>query len=131
LQIAAPFLTWAIKLAVYSLIFHAFHPLTYIRWLVYIGVIISFCYYLTAAIVNGIVCGPKGGTDRLSYLAGMAGQECGDPAGLIQIFTVISGVVNIINDLYLFILPLPAIRKLHMDRRKKRGIMFIFLTGAG
>jgi hypothetical protein len=122
---------WAIKLAVYSFIFFALRPLAYIRRLVYIGVIISFCYYLTAAIVSGMVCGPKGGTDQLSYLAGMAGQECGDPAGIIQIFSITLGVVNLVNDLYLLIIPLPAIVKLKLVPRKKIGVMLIFLTGAG
>ncbi|PVH97624.1 hypothetical protein DM02DRAFT_532845 [Periconia macrospinosa] len=60
----------------------------------------------------------------------MAGKRCGDPAGLIQIFTITSGVVNLVNDLYLLILPLPAIAKLRLDRKKKLGVLFIFLVGA-
>ena len=123
-------LIWIIKLAVYSLIFYAFNPVTYIRWMVYAGVSFSFCFYLAVAIVNGVICGPKGGSDRLAYRAGMAGQKCGDPAGIIMIFSIASGSVNLLNDLYLLILPLPAIIKLQLPLRKKIGVMFIFLAGA-
>ncbi|KAF2179609.1 hypothetical protein K469DRAFT_673989 [Zopfia rhizophila CBS 207.26] len=131
LQVASPFLIWLIKLAVYSLILYAFHPVDYIRWLVYIGIVLSFCYYLAAAIVNGVICGPRGGTDRLAYLAGMAGPECGNPSGLIQIFSIASGVVNLTNDFYLLIIPLPAILKLKLPARRKFGVLVIFLAGTG
>lgn len=97
--------------------------------MVYLGVTLSFIFYLAAAIVNGIICGPKGGNDRLAYLAGMAGQQCGDPAGLIQIFSITSGVLNLLNDLYLLILPLPAIMQLKLHPKRKLGVLFIFLAG--
>jgi hypothetical protein len=122
-------LIWVIKLAVYSLIYHAFRPVTYIRWMVYIGVIASFLYYLAAAIVNGLVCGPKGGTDHMAYLAGMAGPQCSDTAGVIQILSITSGAVNLVNDLYLLILPLPPIMKLKMATKQKISVMCIFLAG--
>jgi hypothetical protein len=67
----------------------------------------------------------------MAYLAGRAGQECGNPAGVIQILSIASGGVNLLNDLYLLILPLPAIIKLKMAPRQKVGVMFIFLAGAG
>lgn len=130
LQIGSPFLIWMIKLAVYSLIHTAFNPLRYVRWTVYAGVGLSFCYYLAAAIVSGVICGPKGGTDRLSYLAGMAGEKCGDPGGIIQILSIVSGVVNLLNDLLLLLLPLPPVFKLHLPLKQKLGVLLIFLAGS-
>lgn len=128
-MLAAPFLVWLIKLAVYSLIFHAFYPITYVRWLVYAGVVVSFCLYLAIAVISGVICGPKGGSDRLAYLAGIAGQECDNPAGLIQISSIASGVVNLASDVYLLILPLPTIIKLKLPLKKRLGVMFIFMAG--
>jgi hypothetical protein len=97
--------------------------------MVYIGIVASFCYYLTAAIVNGVTCGPKGETDQMAYLAGLAGPRCRDTAGIIQILSITSGAVNLLNDLYLFILPLPAIMKLKMATKQKISVMCIFLAG--
>lgn len=126
---AAPLLIWIIKLALYSLIFHAFQPLGYIRWLVYIGVTVSFCFYLATAVINAIMCGPRGGTDQRAYLAGSFSEECSSKTSLFQVFSIASGVVNLANDLYLLVLPLPAILKLNMAPRKKLGVIFIFLAG--
>ncbi|KAF2115746.1 hypothetical protein BDV96DRAFT_574401 [Lophiotrema nucula] len=133
LQVMAGPLTWAIKLSLFSLIYTAFQPLTYVRRFVYAGIALTGIYYISSALVNAIVCGPRprGGTDRPAYLAGMAGPECGDSAGIIQIYSIASGAVNVICDLYLFILPLPAISKLNLPTRRKAGVFLIFLAGAG
>ena len=86
---------------------------------------------MAATIANGVVCGPKGGQDRASYLAGMAGTKCGDPTGIIMLLSVISGAVNLAQDLFLMILPLPAVSNLNLPKRRKTGVFLIFLTGAG
>jgi hypothetical protein len=122
-------LVWLIKLSIFSLLFHAFRPLVYIRRLVYVGVLISGLYHIAVAITTGIICGPHGGHDRASYLAGMAAYKCGDPAGIIQILSVTSGVVNLSTDIYLLILPLRAISKLNLPKRRKTGVMLMFMTG--
>lgn len=122
-------LVWLIKLSIFSLIFQAFRPLVYIRRLVYTGIVATGLYQLGAAITFGVICGPKGGQGRISYLAGMASRECGDPAGTVQILSVATGAVSLFCDLYLLVLPLPAIAKLNLPKRRKTGVMLIFLTG--
>ncbi|KAH7088268.1 hypothetical protein FB567DRAFT_524021 [Paraphoma chrysanthemicola] len=64
-------------------------------------------------------------------MMGMAGQACSDPSGTIQILSVTSGSVNLLCDLYLLVLPLPAIAKLSLPRRRKTGLLLIFMTGTG
>lgn len=81
--------------------------------------------------MNGIFCGPLGGTDQFSYLAGLASNRCGDPSGVIPILTITSGVVNFVVDIYLVIIPLRAISKLNLPTRRKFGVFFIFLTAIG
>lgn len=133
LQVAAGPLTWVVKLSLFSLIYVSFRPLAYVRRLVYAGVILSALYYIASAAVNGAVCGPRprNGTDRLAYLGGMAGPECQNSAGIIQILSIASGAVNVLCDFYLFLLPLPAISKLNLPTRRKTGVFLIFFTGAG
>lgn len=119
-----------IKLSVFSFIYHVFRPLTYIRWLVYAGVLLTGLYQIGVAITNGILCGPHRGHDRASYMAGMAGSKCGNPDGMIQILSVTSGSVNLFTDLFLLVLPLPAVYELNLPRGRKAGVMAIFLTGS-
>jgi hypothetical protein len=61
----------------------------------------------------------------------MAGPECQDSGGIIQIMSIASGAVNVVCDFYLFLLPLPAISKLNLPTRRKTGVFLIFFTGAG
>ncbi|KAJ8069259.1 hypothetical protein OCU04_002922 [Sclerotinia nivalis] len=124
-------LIWLIKLSLFSLIYNVFHPLAYIRILVVIGLALSAAWYITSAVVTVRFCGPHGGTDRLSYLAGLASSACGDTSGIIPISSIITGIVNIIVDIYLLIIPLAAISHLNLARKRKIGVFFIFLTGAG
>ena len=41
----------------------------------------------------------------------------------------VQGVFNLVGDIYLLILPMPAVWALQITRRKKFGIMAIFMTG--
>lgn len=118
-------LAWLTKLALFSLIYHSFRPLTYVRRLIYFAVTITGLYYLGNGIANGVMCGPKGGHDRIAYIAGQARKSCS--AG--QIMSITLGSIGLATDLFLFILPLRAISKLDLPRKEKTGVLFIFMTG--
>lgn len=45
-------------------------------------------------------------------------------------FSIPSGVIGMLVDWTLLILPIPALRSLHISRQKKLGVMLIFMTGA-
>jgi hypothetical protein len=128
--LSAP-LIWIIKLSVYSLIFHAFRPLVYIRRLIYAVLLVTGLFTVGLAITNGMICGPQGRQDRASYMAGMAGKRCGNPTGAIQLLSVTSGGVSVLQDLFLLLLPLRPIWKLNLPARRKTGVFLIFMTGAG
>jgi hypothetical protein len=81
-------------------------------------------------ITSGILCGPRGGQDRASYMAGMNGPKCGTPDGIMQVFAVTSGSIDLLTDVYLLVLPLPAVYELDLPKRRKAGVMAIFLTGS-
>jgi hypothetical protein len=63
-------------------------------------------------------------------MAGIASPKCGNSAGPIQVLGMTSGVVSLFSDVFLFVLPLPAISKLNLPRRRKVGVLLIFSTGA-
>ena len=46
-----------------------------------------------------------------------------------QILTLISGVVNVVTDLYLLVLPIPSLMLLKMQGRRKLGLLLIFMAG--
>jgi len=131
LQVTTGPLTWLIKLALFSLIYNTFNPLNYVRRLIYIGLAVSGLFYIANAIVQGVACGPRGGSDRLAYLTGLLSHSCDEPSGIIPIFAIMTGFVNLAVDLYLLIIPLRAVSTLQLMSRRKIGVYAIFLTGAG
>lgn len=121
---------WLVKLSIFSLIYCAFRPLTYIRWLVYAGLVVTGLYTIAVSVANGVLCAPKGGQNRDSWMAGASGHTCAGTSGRMQQVNITTGAFNLLWDLYLFVLPLRPISQLNMPRGKKTGVFLIFLTGA-
>ncbi|OAL43447.1 hypothetical protein IQ07DRAFT_292546 [Pyrenochaeta sp. DS3sAY3a] len=130
LQITAGLFAWLVKLALFSLIYHSFKPLTYIRRLVYVGVLISGLYHFAAVSVNLIACIPRQRPHGAPYLFALPGDTCGKSSGRIHSWSMATAGVNLLTDLYLFALPIPAILQLDLPLNKKRGVLLIFSTGA-
>jgi hypothetical protein len=92
------------------------------RYACYAGMIgYSVAYFLFIPL-NAIYCAPPPGQ---AWAGAGVLQKC---EGLIP-FSFFLGACNIVGDLYIIILPLPMIWRLHMTLEKKLGVMAIFFTG--
>jgi hypothetical protein len=60
----------------------------------------------------------------------MAGKMCHDPTGYIQINNVLQGAFGVFSDLYILVIPIPAILKLHLPTQRKLAVLSMFLTGS-
>jgi hypothetical protein len=130
LQALLPFTTWLIKATLLCLILASFRPVTWIRYMCYIGITVTFAFYFSNILVSILSCHPRGGVDRISWLVGMAKSSCGGTRGILQKYSLTSGAFNILSDFYILMIPLPAISKLHLTSRKKIGVYLIFSAGA-
>lgn len=72
-----------------------------------------------------VYCGPKHGQSQLSYLSALASPRCTQTRQLVLAL----GIINVISDLYLIALPLPAVWALQMPLRRKIGVAAMILTG--
>jgi hypothetical protein len=82
-------------------------------------------FYLFIALYFGIACGKTGDINK-----GESPSMC-DSLQLTLVVTILNGAFNIFSDFYLLLIPLPAIQKLQLPRRKKLGVYFVFFTGFG
>lgn len=73
----------------------------------------------------GVMCGPHNGQSFLSYLMAGASDECGRAAPLF----LLQSAINVLGDLYLVVLPLPAVWSLTLPLPRKLGVAAMFLTG--
>ena len=112
------------KLSLFLLYHRLFGLHKWIRYLTYIGIGASFAVYTASVGVNGYLCLPHRGEQWVQ--AGLS------PRCHRQLVWVayVRGPFNVLSDLYLLVLPLPAVWQLHASLKKKLGISGIFLTGS-
>jgi hypothetical protein len=89
-----------------------------------------FLFYAANSAVVIASCRPRGGSDRVSFLAGILGPKCIGTDSTSPKTSLSAGIFGLISDIYILAIPLPAIRKLHLRRKKKIGVYIIFSSGA-
>lgn len=92
------------------------------RYFVYVGIAISAALYTATTIFLGVQCVLRPGE---LWMMPAVLARCSST----KVINYIHGIFGIISDLYIFILPMPILWKLHMPMRKKVGVMAIFATG--
>ena len=111
------------KLSLFLLHYRLFATHNWIRYLVYAGISSSFVFYTTTTAVDGYLCLPHHGE---SWVLALLTPRCHRQVVLVA---YVQGPFNILSDLFLLLLPLPAVWKLQVSPQKKFGIIAIFLTG--
>ncbi|KAL8648062.1 MAG: hypothetical protein Q9226_006157 [Calogaya cf. arnoldii] len=119
--IYGPFV-WMIKISLFFLYRQLFHPKQYFLYLVWAGVIVSGLFYWSSLIAAVALCAPRGDE---TYIMAFASARCGKTKGL----AVVMGVFNVLSDLYLLVIPIPPVLGLHLQPRKKIGLLILFATG--
>ncbi len=71
------------------------------------------------------MCSPSTGDSQLDFLAAFISESCNKT----RVLVVIQGVGSVVSDLFLLILPLPAVWKLNMPIKRKLAVSSIFLVG--
>ena len=121
-----PFI-WFVKLSLFVLYVQVFRPLRWLRYLAYAGATVSGLFYFTTTIVYVVFCAPRHGSTVMAYLTTLQSPRCSQWTNVV---VIILGVANLASDLYLLILPLPAVWHLHASLRRKLAISTMFMTGA-
>ncbi|KAI1822653.1 hypothetical protein F4861DRAFT_381512 [Xylaria intraflava] len=116
------FTLWSSKAPVLFLYIRLFGVKTWVTWLCYSTlVLIGLVDIAGGASVSG-VCDPRGGplTPELVLNCSNASSIAG--------FAL--GIVSVITDGLIFVIPLPIIYRLEMNIRRKISLLFVFATGA-
>lgn len=102
------------KLSLLLLFYRIFSPDRVTKYLVMFGILWIFVLYTTFLLLIFLLC-------QSALL-----QSC---ASEWTLFVLTTSGLNILNDIYLLIIPLAAIARLQMPSRQKLGVSAIFLTG--
>lgn len=114
-----------IKLSILFLYLTIFRTTKWLRYSAYAGIIVLIICHIASCLIIIISCRPIAGTSQLSFIAGLSSEQCtkGGKFGMFQ------SSMNLIGDVYLMVVPLPAVWSLQMQTRKKIGITAMFATG--
>ena len=89
----------------------------------WIGATISVIFYVAVTITAFALTSPWPGESFFEEILSWHTHE------FVQ-FSIPTGVIGILIDLYLLILPLPAVLNIQMSTAKKLGVLIVFMTGA-
>ncbi|KAL8825470.1 MAG: hypothetical protein Q9170_007775, partial [Blastenia crenularia] len=111
-----------IKSCLFIQYYMVFHPLRWVRIAVWIGLSISTVFYVVVSIAALLLESPWPGESFLDDILSTHYLFFAN-------FSIPVGVVGMLVDWYLFIIPVPAVWGLHMSSTKKLGLLVIFMTG--
>ncbi|KAI4089242.1 MAG: hypothetical protein LQ348_005966 [Seirophora lacunosa] len=102
------------KLSLLLLYHRIFAPDRVTKYLVYFGILYCFVLYTSFLLLTFLLC--------QSTLEGSCERE-------MDLFVLISRGFNVLADIYLLIIPIAAVAKLHMPLRQKVGVSAVFFAG--
>lgn len=108
------------KLSLFLLYRKLFSVKRYMRILINVGIVFAFATYMTVIPLGTYYCTPRKGQTWISPEI-----KCGKALP----YTIASGATNIIVDLYLLCLPIPIVWRLNLSRKRKAGVLSVFMVG--
>ncbi len=110
------------KLSLLLLYLQIFRPNVRLRYCMYLTIGLISIFYSATFIAYAVLSIPRPGQSQLEAMLSV--NTARDiPLGITQ------GVVNVISDFLIFCLPIPVVWKLQLPRRKKVGVLAMFMTG--
>ncbi|KAL8873666.1 MAG: hypothetical protein Q9174_000896 [Haloplaca sp. 1 TL-2023] len=118
-----PFI-WTIKLSMFLMYLHMFGtPINkHFRELCWGGIAVTGVFYFLSLVINLVLCSPRGGE---SYVMAFSAQRCARSKYL----AVMTGVFNVISDLYLLLLPVRVVLGIHLALKMRLRLLAVFMTG--
>ncbi|KAI0902737.1 hypothetical protein F4823DRAFT_406970 [Ustulina deusta] len=124
-EILAPQALCFVKVSVLILYLRIFSVIRWIRITSIIAIILVVGFHLSVSICFAVMCSPSTGDSQLDFLAAFISESCNKT----RVLVVIQGVGSVVSDLFLLILPLPAVWKLNMPIKRKLAVSSMFLVG--
>ncbi|KAF1999228.1 hypothetical protein P154DRAFT_232007 [Amniculicola lignicola CBS 123094] len=121
---------WLLKLTLFCSILTAFGSVRWLKNCAYMGIVVTGLFFSMYTIVVTSACGPRPGTDKQSYIDGVNRKQCSASDGANAIVSILTSIVNFSSDLYLLVIPLPAIYRLSLAPKQKIGVWIIMLSGS-
>lgn len=111
-----------IKISLFIQYYLLFGVMRYVRISVYIGATLSAIFYFSITITAFVLCSPWHGESFAETLLSWHLLKFSD-------FSVPIGVVGMVIDITLLVIPIPAIWNLRLSLARRLGVLLVFATG--
>jgi hypothetical protein len=112
---------WFAKTSILAMYLRLFGVLKWMRWCCWLGIAIIFCAFWSLVPAAAVYAFPWGQEHWDSAMS-----QDGRP--LVVPFMIV-GVISVASDLYILILPLPVLLRLHIHWKKKIALCLAFAVG--
>jgi len=93
-----------------------------LRYAIYFGMFWALITYMPTLFINSFYCAPHVG-DAWNFAVG---TRCADPLK----WEVAAAVMSVMLDIFILVLPIPAIIELNLAHQRRLGVLLVFLTAA-
>ena len=110
------------KVSLLLLYLRIFSPHKSTRYAIYISIAFAFCLYWVSIPIEAYYCAPSAGK-------GWTLSEIGPKCWSAVILGLVQGPLNVLLDVFLFVLPIPVVIGLQMSFRRRMAVLAVFFTG--
>ena len=110
------------KAALFLLYYRVFSLDHWTKIAIYIGISVTSLFYFASTVAYLVLCIPW---RNESWTSTPYEERC----YRAEVMGDVQGVFGLASDLYIFVLPHPALYRLHMSSKKKIAVTALFLTG--
>lgn len=114
-----------VKVSVLLLYLRIFRVLNWLRVVAVVSIAVIALWHLALSVSFAAMCAPGTGGAQLDFLAAFISQKCADT----RVLVVLQGVGNVVTDVWLILVPLPAVWTLQMPFRRKLAVSSMFMVG--
>lgn len=121
------FATVFVKLSLFILYLRLFRPNALTRYLVIFGMVICSLFYAISIIIDFVLWIPSPSHLNDDDAAWRSRAHSSGPTETS--LSLAQGIFGMISDIYLLVIPIQMVSRLHLPTRRKVGICAVFATG--
>ena len=111
------------KIPFFLLNLQLFKPIKALRFCIYAGMIFSVGFYASVTVAQFYFETPRRGETFVSHNLGPLAKKSLN-------LSIPLSAVGVVIDFYILILPIVAVSRLHLAKKRKIGLCFVFGTGS-